>query len=569
MTSLARRRWLAPALALSLGVGIAGVVAAPASAVRTTFSYDDGVTIRDPIHDGGSGVDILDDGTADPYPSTMSFEDDDAAVITDVDVLLFDVEHDNPDDIDVLLVGPSGRQVTLMSDAGGDDPMTPEDLTFDDEATGALPDSTPITEGTYRPSNYGGTDDFPDPAPADSGNTSLSVFDGTSTIGEWNLYVVDDNTGEAGAISGWELHFRVKSGPYPSRVSVSGLGTKISDVNITLEGLSHSYLDDVDVLLVGPGGQQAVVMSDVGGSSLVNNLDLAFDDEASASLNEDDTATSGTYKPSDLLEPNDPDFFDPSAPPVSGNTALSTFDGTDPNGTWRLFVVDDAEGDQGTLDGWSIDIETDNGVPTGTVAVNGGAATATSRTVALSVSAADPGTPTSGVTSMRFSNDGTTWSAFQPVAATAAWTLSTGDGTKTVYAQFRDGSGNLSTAATDTIVLDSVGPTAKKLTPKKNATDVEVTSQVKIKASEALKGSTVTAKTVFLKAKGSSKKVKAKVSYNASGKSIVLKPKSSLDKGTKYTVTVTTRVLDVAGNGFDAKPAKAGAQALKFSFTTA
>jgi len=52
-------------------------------------------------------------------------------------------------------------------------------------------------------------------------------------------------------------------------------------------------------------------------------------------------------------------------------------------------------------------------------------------------------------------------------------------------------------------------------------------------------------------------------------KMIVLTPNKALKKNKKYNVTVTTKVKDVAGNAFDAKPSKSGAQALKFSFTTA
>ena len=59
----------------------------------------------------------------------------------------------------------------------------------------------------------------------------------------------------------------MKSTPYPSTISVGGLGTKVSDVNLSLTGLSHTFPDDIDMLLVGPGGQQATVMSDAGGSA--------------------------------------------------------------------------------------------------------------------------------------------------------------------------------------------------------------------------------------------------------------------------------------------------------------
>ena len=53
--------------------------------------------------------------------------------------------------------------------------------------------------------------------------------------------------------------------PYPSTCSISGLSGTITDVNLVLDGLSHYTPDDIDILLVGPQGQDAVVMSDAGG----------------------------------------------------------------------------------------------------------------------------------------------------------------------------------------------------------------------------------------------------------------------------------------------------------------
>lgn len=53
---------------------------------------------------------------------------------------------------------------------------------------------------------------------------------------------------------------------------------------------------------------------------------------------------------------------------------------------------------------------------------------------------------------MRFSNDGATWSAWEPYDPNKAWTLSGGAGTKTVYAQIRNG---FSLQASDTIYLDT------------------------------------------------------------------------------------------------------------------
>ena len=54
--------------------------------------------------------------------------------------------------------------------------------------------------------------------------------------------------------------------PYPDNINVSGQPSLIAGVEVTLTGFSHQVPIDVDILLVGPGGQNVVLMSDVGGS---------------------------------------------------------------------------------------------------------------------------------------------------------------------------------------------------------------------------------------------------------------------------------------------------------------
>ncbi|GIV82303.1 MAG: hypothetical protein KatS3mg051_1657 [Anaerolineae bacterium] len=75
-----------------------------------------------------------------------------------------------PDDLDVLLVGPGGQSVILTSDACGNLNPGGADFTFDDEASGPLPDTdggTPCATGTYQPWNYSGSggDGYNAPAP--------------------------------------------------------------------------------------------------------------------------------------------------------------------------------------------------------------------------------------------------------------------------------------------------------------------------------------------------------------------------------------------------------------------
>ena len=94
-------------------------------------------------------------------------------------------------------------------------------------------------------------------------------------------------------------------------------------------------------------------------------------------------------------------------------------------------------------------------LPSGSVTINGGAAGTHNPTVTLTLSATDnSGT----VSQMQFSNDGTTYLTPEAYATSKAWTLTSGDGTKTVYAQFKDTAGNWSVAVSDTIVLDTTPP---------------------------------------------------------------------------------------------------------------
>ena len=61
---------------------------------------------------------------------------------------------------------------------------------------------------------------------------------------------------------------------YPSNIAVSGLtGRPITNVTVSLNHLSHTFPDDIDVLLVGPQGQTVFLMSDSGGSGDISNVD--------------------------------------------------------------------------------------------------------------------------------------------------------------------------------------------------------------------------------------------------------------------------------------------------------
>ncbi len=93
--------------------------------------------------------------------------------------------------------------------------------------------------------------------------------------------------------------------------------------------------------------------------------------------------------------------------------------------------------------------------PTGSIAINEGAAYATTFTVTLTLSSEDF---TSGVAQMRFSHDEITWSDWEACSPTRIWLLTTNDGTKTVYYQIKDSAGLISPTYSDMIILDTVPP---------------------------------------------------------------------------------------------------------------
>ncbi len=144
--------------------------------------------------------------------------------------------------------------------------------------------------------------------------------------------------------------------PYPSQINVSGLTGNVTKVTIGLTGLNHTYPDDVDILLVGPGGQNVVILSDVGGNIPASNVNLTLDDDAIAPLLDNGPLVSGRFKPTNV---DTSDVFPSPAPTPSTATAVSAFNGTNPNGTWSLYVLDDTNLDGGTLTGWSLSIITD------------------------------------------------------------------------------------------------------------------------------------------------------------------------------------------------------------------
>ncbi len=146
-----------------------------------------------------------------------------------------------------------------------------------------------------------------------------------------------------------------RADPYPATEQVDGLSGAIADVNITLEGLSHPRPDDIDLVLVAPDGDSVELISDAGGAQDASGVTLTLNDEVPTALPDDGPLTSGTFRPGDFGAGGD---SYPAPAPAGALSSLSAFDGGDPNGTWRLFAVDDTNVSSGSINDWSLEIDT-------------------------------------------------------------------------------------------------------------------------------------------------------------------------------------------------------------------
>jgi subtilisin-like proprotein convertase family protein len=190
-------------------------------------------------------------------------------------------------------------------------------------------------------------------------NSSLGFFSPTQTF---TLSVGQNQTfSNAGAIT---INDAAPATPYPSNITVSGAPTTITNVTVKLNGFSHTFPSDVDVLLVSPTGRKMIIFSDAGSSIDASNANITLNDAASSALPELTAILTGTYRPANYSIVQDA-FAAPApagpyltAAPGGTDTLTSAFTGApggNPNGTWSLYVVDDLGGDVGSFaGGWSL-----------------------------------------------------------------------------------------------------------------------------------------------------------------------------------------------------------------------
>jgi len=559
-----RRTRLLPSSLLALTLAASCTDHPTAPEIPTARPHlDVSATAADPVtFCNPASISVPDVVRATPYPSTIDVSTGITATFFKVTVTLNQGNRRGVSSLDVLLQGPAGQTVMLMSDVGGSGLFQNSVVTFDDYASAQIPATGPggndVISGTFRPSNSGTNDLMPSPAPPEPYASTLAAFGGANPNGTWKLFIANDlpSNGLTGTITGgWCITIKPLSsvpvanagGPYsaiegtpvafdasastdegndivsyawnfgdgttgtgptpehtyaimgtytvslrvtdaegavddasatvsvlnqpgtsetycnltpmtifdgnraslyPSTVAVSSGIDGPFKVTVTLKRLTHPTITDVDALLVGPGGQKVMLMSDVDGGSDFQNATVTFDDDATLQFPAGSTVPalpSGTYKPLNIggLEAM------PSPAPIEPyGSAIAAFTSTSPNGTWSLFLRDDTVlgGGNGSVSGgWCVDITA--------LATN-------------SPPLANPGGPYSGAQGSPITFDATASTDPDNNIATFAWDFgdgSTGSGPTVQHTYANGGTYTVTLTVTDADGASSSAPTTARV----------------------------------------------------------------------------------------------------------
>jgi subtilisin-like proprotein convertase family protein len=277
------------------------------------------------------------------------------------------ITHTFAADLDITITSPSGKVVTLTTDNGGANDNVFNGTVWDDDAD---PDTqVPYTnnQNLVAEHTYSNLTVVPTLVPEEA----LGAFVGDDPNGTWTLRVSDDAGGDIGSLNSWSLEITtlaaapttatasftnstpvaiVDNMVVTSTINVAGAGTSISDVNLTTF-ITHTFAADLDITITSPAGTVVTLTTDNGGANDNVFNGTVWDDDADP--NTQVPYTSNPFIPYEHTYTNLV-----TATPLLPEEALAAFTGENPNGTWTLSVSDDATGDTGTLNSWSLNIVT-------------------------------------------------------------------------------------------------------------------------------------------------------------------------------------------------------------------
>lgn len=266
------------------------------------------------------------------------------------------MDHTFVGDIIFRLTSPGGTTVIIMNRRGGTRENICATLLDDDGGFPALSTITSVSgstvSGNFAPEN------------------PLSAFDGQNANGNWTLNVSDNAGIDNGSMRRFSLIFSAAAslcGPtapqvftnntpvsivdntvVSSTIAVAGAPTTLYNLKM-FTNITHTFGGDMDITLTSPAGTVVTVSSDNSGGSDNTFAGTLWDDDANPSGVNPYTSNNGMV--TDNLYTNLV-----AAATLTPEEPFAAFIGENPNGIWTIRISDDAGGDAGALNNWSLTI---------------------------------------------------------------------------------------------------------------------------------------------------------------------------------------------------------------------
>jgi len=256
----------------------------------------------DGVDDDCDGSDLVTDTDGDGEDCLLDCDDDDAAVNTSATEVCGD-SIDNDCD---------GSADNIDADADG---FSECDDDCDDTDAAINPDAVEVCDGADVDGDCDGL--------ADSADLDIGAVAPTTGVTSVSDTPALDLTGAGG----------------DATMTVSGAIGPIVDVNVTID-ITHPWDSDISIYLISPAatGSIEVALSTANGGSGDDYTATVFDDDAATSISSESAPFTGTFQP---------------------EGSLADFNSLAADGDWTLHIVDSYTfGDHGTLNSWSLDIET-------------------------------------------------------------------------------------------------------------------------------------------------------------------------------------------------------------------
>ena len=175
-----------------------------------------------------------------------------------------------------------------------------------------------------------------------------------------------------------------RASAYPSELTTSGIpfvkgrtGERIRSAKVTIHNVTHAFSRDIGMVLESPKGDKVALMRNAGGATTgtapLSDVTITFDQSASSAIPANAQITTSSYDPADY---GTGDLITGKAPTGAYSGSLGAFTADNlkpgqsatedqakaknPNGKWKLYVVDSSPGSSGVIaGGWTLEITTE------------------------------------------------------------------------------------------------------------------------------------------------------------------------------------------------------------------